>query len=576
MNSKRIIAQKIEKALASPAHSQQAIEALIAIPPDEKLGDFAFPCFSFAKEMRKAPAAIANELREAILSSGDDLSLFSRIEVAGGYLNFFLNRQAVIRDVVGEVLRDREEYGKSEEGQGKRVVVEFSSPNIAKPFHIGHLCSTAIGNSIERLYRFLGYDTVKVNHIGDWGTQFGKLISAYKRWGEPEKIEADPINELLKIYVKFHAEAKEHPELEDEARHYFLLLEQGEEEVTRLWKFFVDVSLKEFNRMYELLGISFDSYAGESFYSDKMPEIVDMLKEKGLLEESEGAMVVRFDEDSNLPPCIILKSDGSTIYATRDIAAAVYRKRHYDFYKNIYVVGTPQALHFRQVFSVIRKLGFSWADDCLHVGFGHVRFPDRALSTRNGDVILLEDVLRDAIGRTREIIETSTTTKDIENIDSAAEKIGVGAVLFAFLKNGRERDIVFKLDEILDFEGESGPYVQYSYARARSVLRKAESLGIDYKHADLSLLGSDEEYTLVKHINRYQETVREAVAKHEPSIVTRYVADLAQYYNKFYNTCNVMRSEDALRAARLALTEAAAICIRSALNLIGVDVVEKM
>lgn len=576
MNSKRIIAQKIEKALASPAHSQQAIEALIAIPPDEKLGDFAFPCFSFAKEMRKAPAAIANDLREAILSSGDDLSLFSRIEVVGGYLNFFLNRQAVIRDVVGEVLRDREEYGKSEEGQGKRVVVEFSSPNIAKPFHIGHLCSTAIGNSIERLYRFLGYDTVKVNHIGDWGTQFGKLISAYKRWGEPEKIEADPINELLKIYVKFHAEAKEHPELEDEARHYFLLLEQGEEEVTRLWKFFVDVSLKEFNRMYELLGISFDSYAGESFYSDKMPEIVDMLKEKRLLEESEGAMVVRFDEDSNLPPCIILKSDGSTIYATRDIAAAVYRKRHYDFYKNIYVVGTPQALHFRQVFSVIRKLGFSWADDCLHVGFGHVRFPDRALSTRNGDVILLEDVLRDAIGRTREIIETSTTTKDIENIDSAAEKIGVGAVLFAFLKNGRERDIVFKLDEILDFEGESGPYVQYSYARARSVLRKAESLGIDYKHADPGLLGSDEEYTLVKHINRYQETVREAAAKYEPSIVTRYVADLAQYYNKFYNTCNVMRSEEALRAARLALTEAAAICIRSALNLIGVDVVEKM
>ncbi len=582
MDIKNIIAEYIEKSLSvtlegtETSLDRNTIAGLVAVPPDEKMGDFAFPCFSLAKTLRKAPPVIAEGIKNDILSSGADVSLFEKIDVVGGYLNFYLNRKMVIKNVISEVIEKGEDYGKSDEGAGKRVVVEFSSPNIAKPFHIGHLVSTALGSSLDRLYSFLGYDTEKVNHLGDWGTQFGKLISAYKRWGNRDAIMADPINELLKIYVQFHTEAKDHPELEDEARHNFKLLEDGDEEITALWKFFVEASLKEFNRMYDLLGISFDSYAGESFYSDKMPEIVDILKEKELLEESEGAMVVRFEEEAKIPPCIILKSDGSTIYATRDIAAAVYRKRHYDFYRNVYVVGTPQALHFKQVFSVIDKMGFDWANQCVHVGFGYVRFPDRVLSTRNGDVVLLEDVLNESIERTREIIETSATSKEIDNIEEAAQKIGVGAVLFAFLKNGRERDIIFKLDEILDFEGESGPYVQYSYARGRSVLRKAKELSLDWSKADLSVLGTDEEYALVKHINNYQTAVRDAVSKHEPSVVTRYVTDLAQYYNKFYNTCNVMKSEDNLKLARLMLTEAAANCIKSALYLIGVDVVEKM
>ena len=357
MDIKGSIAFHIAKALNLPEFDKDAVEGLVAVPPDEKLGDFAFPCFSFAKIIRKSPAVIAESLRESILNSGDDISVFDKIDVVGGYLNFFINRQILIKNVIDDVIASGEDYGKSEDGAGKRVLVEFSSPNIAKPFHIGHLVSTALGSSIERLYSFLGYETVKINHLGDWGTQFGKLVSAYKRWGNAEAIMSDPINELLKIYVKFHDEAKIHPELEDEARHNFKLLEDGDDEITALWRFFVDASLKEFNRMYDLLGISFDSFAGESFYVDKTPEIVGILKEKQLLEESDGAMVVRFDEESKLPPCIVLKSDGSTIYATRDIAAALYRKRHYDFYRNIYVVGTPQALHLRQVFSVIDKIG---------------------------------------------------------------------------------------------------------------------------------------------------------------------------------------------------------------------------
>ena len=365
------------------------------------------------------------------------------------------------------------------------------------------------------------------------------------------------------------------PELEEEARMYFKKLEDGDPEVTALWKFFVDASLKEFNRIYKLLDITFDSYAGESFYSDKMPEVVELLREKNLLEESDGAQVVRF-EDDHLPPCIILKSDGTTIYATRDLAAAIYRKRTYDFYKNIYVVGTPQALHFKQIFSVLDKMGYEWAKDCVHVGFGYVRFPDKVLSTRHGDVVFLEDVLRESIEKTKEVIENSPTSKNIEDLEEVAEKIGVGAILYSFLKNGREKDIVFTWKDILDFEGESGPYVQYAYARGKSILRKAVESGIDYSDADLSQVEGSEEFELVKLINSYADVVRDAALKYEPCCVTRFVTDLAQSFNKFYNTCNIMKSEPGLREARLMLTEAACICIKSALYLIGVRVVEKM
>lgn len=547
---------------------------LIEIPPNPEMGDFALPCFKLAKEFRKAPPVIAQELADKLQAEGSD-PLFAETQVAGGYLNFFLDKSKVAAEVLGEVKAKGQLYGFSNEGEGKKVLVEFSSPNIAKPFHIGHLVSTALGSSIERIYKALGYDTVKINHIGDWGTQFGKLISAYKRWGKPEDIEKDPINELLKIYVKFHSEAEKDSSLEDEARDNFRKLEEGDEEITSLWQFFVQESLKEFNRMYKMLGISFDSYAGESFYTDKMPAVVKELQDKNILEESEGAQVVRFD-DENIPPCIILKSDGTTIYATRDIAAAIYRKNHYDFYKNIYVVGTPQALHFRQVFGTLEKMGNTWASDCVHVGFGYVRFPDKSMSTRHGDVIFLEDVLNEAVAKTKEIIKDSSTCKIIDDIDDVSRKIGVGAVLFAFLKNGRERDIIFTWKDMLDFEGESGPYAQYSYARGRSILRKAETQGISFDNADFSMLTSKEEYALIKIINRYGDAIHEAADKYEPCIVTRYIIDLAQQFNKFYNNCNIMKTEGELQKARLALVDVACSCLKSALNLIGVDVVEQM
>ena len=575
MNYKKAAAELIISVMGTENLTLEQAERLVAVPPNPEMGDAAFPCFSFAKVLRKAPPVIANELCGRIMENLKDDCVFYKVEAVGGYLNFYLKRGVLAETVIKEVLEKGDKYGKSDEGQNKKVLVEFSSPNIAKPFHIGHLVTTALGSSLERIYSFLGYDTVKINHLGDWGTQFGKLISAYKRWGDAAVIEADPINELLKIYVKFHNEAENNPELEDEARAYFKKLEDGDEEVTKLWQFFKDASLKEFNKTYNLLDISFDSYAGESFYTDKMPEVVELLKEKNLLEESDGAQVVRF-EDENVPPCIILKSDGTTIYATRDLAAAIYRKRTYDFDKNIYVVGTPQALHFKQIFSVLNKMGYDWSDDCVHVGFGYVRFPDKVLSTRHGDVVFLEDVLRESIEKTKEIIQNSATSKNIEDIDEVSEKIGVGAILYSFLKNGREKDIVFTWKDILDFEGESGPYVQYAYARGKSVIRKAAEMGIDYSGADLSLLEGSDEFELVKQINSFYDAVKEAANKNEPCCVTRYVTDLAQLFNKFYNTCNIMKSEGDLRDARLKLTEAAATCIKSALYLIGVRVVEKM
>lgn len=575
MNYKKAAAEIIASVTDSEQLTAEQAERLMAVPPNPEMGDAAFPCFTLAKAFRKAPPAIATELCEKVSTAVENSELFEKAAAVGGYLNFYLKRGALAKEVVTEVLEKGDNYGKSDEGSGKKVLVEFSSPNIAKPFHIGHLVTTALGSSLERIYGFLGYDTVKINHLGDWGTQFGKLISAYKRWGDAAAIEADPINELLKIYVKFHTEAEAHPELEDEARAYFKLLEDGDEEITNLWKFFVDASLKEFNKTYKLLDISFDSYAGESFYSDKMPEVVELLKEKNLLEESDGAQVVRF-EDENVPPCIILKSDGTTIYATRDLAAAIYRKRTYDFDKNIYVVGTPQALHFKQIFSVLGKMGYEWSKDCVHVGFGYVRFPDKVLSTRHGDVVFLEDVLRESIEKTKDVIANSSTSKNIDDIDEVAEKIGVGAILYSFLKNGREKDIVFTWKDILDFEGESGPYVQYAYARGKSVLRKAVEMGIDYSNADLSLLEGSDEFELVKLINSLGDAVKDAANKNEPCCVTRYVTDLAQLFNKFYNTCNIMKSEPDLRDARLKLTEAACVCIKTALYLIGVRVVEKM
>lgn len=540
----------------------------VEIPPEQKLGDLAFPCFVLAKTMRMAPPIIAKNLAEK-LSCDEHLA---KVEAVGGYLNFFYNRAGFTESVIGEIKKEGADYGKSDMGAGKTVLVEYSSPNIAKPFHIGHLFSTALGNSLERIYRQLGYKTVKLNHLGDWGTQFGKLICAYKRWGDKDVIEKDPINELLKIYVKFHEEAENHPELEDEAREYFKKLEEGEPETTALWQHFRDLSLVEFKRVYDMLGVNFDSYAGESFYSDKMPEVVDILKEKGLLVESNGAQVVDLSE-LNIPPCIILKSDGATIYATRDIAAALYRKRTYDFYKNIYVVGIPQALHFKQIFAVMKKAGWDWADGCEHVGFGLVKFPDKKLSTRHGDVVFLEDVLNESIQKTLEII--TQNSPEMENKEEVAKKIGIGAILYAFLKNSREKDIIFSWDSMLDFEGESAPYVQYSYARGRSILRRSgETTG----KADFSQVTSDEEYALVTQLNAYRDAVIDAADKNEPFYVNRYVTNLSRLFNKFYNNCPILKEDVApgVRNARLALVKASCEVIKSALGLLGIETVETM
>ena len=545
------------------------VSGAVETPPDEKLGDLAFPCFPLAKVMRKAPPLIAQELASQLSSD----ELIDKVDAVGGYLNFFYNRAAFINDTVSAARSAGDGWGRSDEGSGKTVLVEYSSPNIAKPFHIGHLFSTAVGNSLAKIYKFLGYDVQSLNHLGDWGTQFGKLICAYKRWGDPEVIEKDPINELLKIYVRFHEETEKAPSLAAAAGGYFRRLKEGGEQATALWSHFRELSLKEFNRIYDMLGVKFDSYNGEAFYSDKMDEVVQILRDKGLLVESDGAMVVDLS-DMDMPPCMILKSDGATIYATRDIAAALYRHRTYNFYKNIYVVGLPQSLHFRQIFETMKRAGWEWSKDCVHVGFGLVKLPGKNMSTRHGDVIFLEDVLNESIEKTRAIIENNNSA--VDDIDDVSKKIGIGAVLYTFLKNSREKDIVFSWESMLDFDGESAPYCMYGYARGKSILRRAE--GIDYSNADLTKAVSDDAYTLVKQLALFGDAVKDAAAKYEPFYVTRYVTNLVKLFNKFYNTNPIMRDDvpEDVKKARLAIVDAVCTVIRSALALLGIDVVESM
>ncbi|GEQ18315.1 MULTISPECIES: arginine--tRNA ligase [Clostridium] len=543
----------------------EAIEKLIEIPPKPEMGDYAFPCFQLSKVMRKAPNMIAEELKGLIDSEG-----FERIESLGPYLNFFVDKGVFAKNTLNKVLEEGDNYGASNIGEGKTVCVEYSSPNIAKPFHVGHLFTTAIGNSLYKMFKKEGYNTVGLNHLGDWGTQFGKLISAYNRWVDEEALEKAPIDELLRIYVKFHEEAKKDPSLEDEARANFKALENGDAEATALWNRFRDLSLKEFERVYDILDVKFDSLNGEAFYNDKMDVVVDELKEKGLLVESNGAQVVML-EDYNMPPCIVLKADGASIYATRDLAAAMYRKKTYDFHKCVYVVGTPQALHFKQVFKVLDLAGHEWAKDCVHVGFGLVKFADRKLSTRDGSIVLLDDLLREAVEKTMEAIKDK---EEIKNKEEVAKKIGVGAVIFTYLKNSREKDIVFDWKEILSFEGETGPYVQYAYARGNSILERAGEFSgsIDY-----SKLSSKEEFELVKSLGNFNNVITLALDKLEPSILTRYVIEVAKGFNKFYNAHSVLNLEDEeLKRARLNLVKASLQVIKNGLELLGIGVVEKM
>lgn len=558
----------IDKLVSVTGLEKDFVSSLTETPPEQKMGDLAFPCFQLAKTMRKSPAIIASELAEKF-SADENIE---KAAAMGGYLNFFYNRGAYAKNTLEGVFNAGDKWGTSNMGNGKTVLVEFSSPNIAKPFHIGHLFSTAVGNSLARIYKHLGYDVQSLNHLGDWGTQFGKLISAYKRWGDKSVIEKDPINELLKIYVKFHEEAEKNPEIEDEARNYFKLLEDGDKETVELWQYFRDISLVEFKRVYDMLGVEFDSYNGEAFYSDKMGEVVDILRDKGLLTESDGAQIVDLS-DLNIPPCIILKSNGATIYATRDIAAALYRHRTYNFYKNIYVVGTPQALHFKQIFSVMERAGWEWSKDCVHVGFGLVRFDGKNLSTRHGNVVFLEKVLDEAISKTREIIEKNNP--NLDDKDTLARKIGIGAILYTFLKSSREKDIDLNWDAVLDFDGESGPYVQYTYARGRSVLRRAD---VDYSDADFSGIVSDDEYALIKQINALGEAVKDAADKNEPFYINRYVTNLARLFNKFYNSYPILKGDvdENTKKARLAVVDASTRVIKTALGLMGIETVENM
>ena len=551
------------------------IQDIIEVPQDPKMGDYAFPCFRLAKIMRKAPPLIAKGIAEGIADS----SLFEKVEQVNAYVNMFISKEAFIKDTLEEVLGRGEDFGKTDIGENKTVIVEYSSPNIAKPFHIGHIRSTVIGNSLYKIFDALGYNVIRINHLGDYGTQFGKMICAYRHWGNKEDVIREPIKTLLSYYTRFHVEVEEHPELDDEARETFAKLERGEKEEVELWQWFRDESLKEFNRVYDMLGISFDSYNGESFYSDKMPRFVRELEEKGLLKESQGAHVVDLEE-YGLGTALITKADGSTLYITRDIAAAVYRKETYDFYKNIYVVASQQNLHFQQWFKIVELLGYEWAKDCVHVPFGLVSLEEGTMSTRHGRVVFLEDVLNKAVEKTKEIIREKNAGADEADIDETAKTVGIGAVIFQELSNNRIKDYVFKWDKVLNFDGETGPYVQYTHARCASVLRRAGEETVAkaaaLKDVDYKYLCSESAYELIKLLYKFPDVVVDAGHRYEPSIVTRHIVDMAQGFNRFYHDEHILTDDEQEKTAKVALVIAAKNAIRNGLALLGMKAPEKM
>ena len=564
LDFKKIIAESIAKVLNIETNE---IEMSIEKPKGADNGDYAFPCFKLAKTLRKAPPVIAEEIKSQIKV---DESQIVKIEVVGGYLNFFVNKELLAKEVLEEISKD-EQYGKSSIGEEKNIVIDYSAPNIAKPFHIGHLRSTVIGGALYNIYKYLGYNVTGVNHLGDYGTQFGKLIVAFKLWGNKEAVEANPIPELLKLYIQFHDEAERHPEMEDEARAWFTKLENGDKEAKELWQWFRDESLKEFARVYDLLDIEFDSYNGESFYSDKMDRVIDIIKDKGLLQESQGTNIVDLEE-YNMPPALITKNDGSTLYMTRDLAAALYRKENYDFEKCIYVVGSQQSLHFQQLFKVLELVGFEWAKDMVHVPFGMVALEEGTMSTRKGRVVFLEDVLKQAIEKTKETMLAKNP--NALNVDEIAKQVGVGAVVFQELSNSRIKDYTFSWSRTLSFEGETGPYVQYTHARCCAVLRKAEeevTTDINYE-----LLNDVDSAEVLKVIASFNKTILNAMRKNEPHIITRFVLDLAQAFNKFYHDNSILVEDAELRKARLALVCATRQALENGLKLLGMQAPERM
>ncbi|CCY53945.1 arginine--tRNA ligase [Coprococcus sp. CAG:782] len=547
--------------------SKEDISATIEIPPKPEMGDFAFPCFRLAKTMHKAPNMIAADIKEAI----GDVDYLDRIEVKSAYLNFFVKTEVFVKSMIEAA--NSENFGGSDIGEGKNICLDYSSPNVAKNFHVGHLRTTIIGNSLYKIFSKLGYNAIRINHLGDWGTQFGKLIVAYKAWGSKEAVEKDGISELMKLYVKFHEEADKNPELVDEARAWFAKMEHGDEEALSIWQWFKDISLVEYKRTYDLLGVDFDYYLGESFYRDKCQEVVDKITEAGLLKESEGAMIVDLSE-YDMAPCIITKKDGSSIYATRDLAAIFYRKKTYNFCKCLYVTGQEQKLHFAQVFKVVELLGNEWAKDQLvHIPYGLVSLEGAKLSTRNGNIIYAEDILHDAIEKSLEII--TEKSPNLENKEEVAKMVGVGSVLFNDLYNQRIKDVSFSWDKVLNFDGETGPYVQYTHARCSSVVRLAENFDPS-NEVDFSVITEPDAIFLLKEINRFPKVVLDAADKYEPSIVARFSVDVAQAFNKFYNSTRINVPEENVKNARVMLTYLTKKTLSDALELLGIQAPEAM
>jgi len=569
MDFKLAIAQEIIDALnttmGDAGLSQDEIAAALEIPPDTAMGDYAFPCFKLSKALRKSPMMISDALAAAI--SADYLS---KVESVKGYLNFFIDRATFAEKVVMAAKEQGEAYGSDNSGEGKTVVIDYSSINIAKRFHIGHLSTTALGNALYKLHKFFGYTAVGVNHLGDWGTQFGKLISAYKRWGDHDTVANGGIDEMVKLYVRFNTEAKENEALNDEGRAWFKKIEDGDPEALEIYNWFKAVTLKDANRMYDMLGIKFDSYNGEAFYNDKMQPIIDDLKAKGLLIEDQGAQIVDL-EPYGMAPALILRSDGATLYITRDLAAAKYRKDTYNFDKNLYVVAYQQDLHFKQLFKVLELMGYEWYKDCEHVSYGMVSFEGQSMSTREGRVVYLDDLLNNSIEKARGIIEEKSP--ELENKEEVSKQIGIGAVLFFALYNNRIKDIDFWWDRALNFDGETGPYVMYTHARACSVLRKA---GECDAAPDFSALSDAESQEVIRLIGQFPEIAKNALNRSEPSMITRFSVDLAQAYNKFYYERKVMVDDLGTRKARLLLTEVTRDLLAKALNLIGITAPDRM
>ncbi|AZR74187.1 arginine--tRNA ligase [Anoxybacter fermentans] len=544
------------------------LEEMIEVPPKPEMGDYAFPCFKLAKYLRKNPVKIAEELKEKLEPRG----VIADIQQIEAYINFFIKKSEFSRQVLDQVLRHPDDYGSQQIGANKTIVIDFSSPNIAKPFNIGHLRSTVIGGALKNIFEYLGYEVQGINFLGDWGTQFGKVIYAYKLWGNKVDLSQEPIKQLLKLYVKFHEEAEKNPELDEEARAWFRRLEEGNPEARKLWEKFRKITIDELKKIYDRMGIEFDEYSGESFYSKKADEVAARLEEMGLLQESEGAMIVDLSE-YDMPPFIVKKKDGTTLYAVRDLAAAIDRYERFGFTQSLYVVGQEQTLHFKQVFKVLELMGYEWANRCVHVPFGLYLFSGEKMSTRKGKVIFLEEVLDEAVSRVREVIEEKNP--GLEEKDKVAEMVGVGAVFFADLKNTRIKNVPFDYDKILSFEGETGPYLQYTHARITSLLKKGEEQ-LDLDKIDFDQLKEPEEMAVIKTVGEFPAKIQEAAQKLEPSIIAKYLISLAAAFNTFYNAHRIITDDLTLTRARLALALAVKITLRNGLKLLGIKAPDQM